>query len=169
MANLDLRAYSYVIAWRSAVGKWDSSVKTGDAPSSSSYITWWKISNPHQTDSISALEVKGGGFHMQPSKDIRFTARRLHIMVSCVSVLSSVSFYTLKTGMLREGFGENTLLCSPTPSACTVRHTGFLNFLAAQLLRSFSEHIVLPKFSASQAWQPLPSSWQLLFYSTLAK
>lgn len=50
----------------------------------------------------------------------------MHITVSCFSVLSSARFYALKTEMLRKGFDENTLLCSPTPSACTVRQAFYI-------------------------------------------
>lgn len=96
--------------------KENPSVEISNAPSSSSYITWWKLSNPHHTLSKC---IRGKGWKLimcSPRSTLHLQQEGFtHITVSCFSVLSSARFYALKTEMLRKWFGQNTLLCSPAP------------------------------------------------------
>lgn len=138
-----------------------------NAPRSSSYTTWWKLSNPQHTLS-KCLRGKGWKLIMcSPQRTLHLQHEGdTHITVSCFSVLSSARFYALKTDILRKLFGQNTLLCSPAPSPApwgTQSLSKFPNSTVTQANLWPHQH------SASQAQQLLSSSWQFLFCSTLAK
>lgn len=81
----------------------------------------------------------------------------MHIMVSHFSVLSSARFYTLKTEMLRKEFAENSLLCSPTPSAYIVRHR-LSKLPHSTVIKAILKYIMLLHRHGNHC-PPLDSSW----------
>lgn len=123
------------------------------------------------THSVRAQGVKGGSFSCAALKAHCIYNRKVTHTPQWAASLCSVL-----PGFMpwRQRCWGNDLVrthcCGPQlPHLHREAHRLFPNSLTAQLLRSIFDHIMLTESQASQAWQLLPSSWQFLFHSTLAK
>lgn len=87
---------------------------------------------------------------MQPSKHIAFTAGGFHTHPSELLLCAQFcQVLCLEDRDVEEVIWSEHTAVLPSSLACTVRHTSFLNFLTAHLLRSIFDHIMLTESSCS--------------------